>query len=109
MSVDDAIVELVSDDLYLLWEVKAEATANGLVSLGDVIIHTLELLRKDRVSCWATSIDGKASAVIMRKDDAVLALSDCTNWNPPKLDSDVAFWLGSALLTENGVTLPGLR
>ena len=91
MEITRAILDLISDDRYLLWEVRA-AAGNDL-DLEDLIGVVVDLVHQRIVTCSSGPIMGNGHMKMLSSEDSISELIKRDNWIPPKTDDVEAIWL----------------
>ena len=85
------ILDLISDDRYLLWEVKAVAV--NAFDLNNLIQEVIDLVKRRIVICSSGAILGDAPIMKLSIKNSIIALENISNWCPPKSDLTKAIWL----------------
>jgi hypothetical protein len=91
MSTENIILDLISDDRYLLWEVKSSTGDD--IHLSEIIEIVINLIKRGIVTCSISPILGNDSVKILSSEDSIDKLQYIPNWDPPVSDTADAIWL----------------
>ena len=97
MHITSVILELLSDDRYLLWEVRAAAED---YSINDVVEEVINLVKNRIVICVSEPVLGSTSIRRLSAEQSIEALREKGNWFPPRSDISNSIWLERVMFSK---------